>query len=104
MKAKEYAIKFDERLKAGNDKIGALTYVLFEFTKEFSELSVKRGQGSEAALLACFRETEQKYHAFCRLVSDEKTEFKPDGWRAYLKAVHPELWDLITVMILRAQP
>lgn len=103
MKAKDYAAKFDELMETHQDNAVALAYILNDFTREFSDLAVQRGQQSESACLACFREMEQKYHAFCRLVTKETVTFKPDGWRRYLEAIHPALWETIRVMMLRTK-
>jgi hypothetical protein len=101
MKAKEYAVVFDGERAKGHESLEALVIVLHAFTREFCELTTKRGANSESAMLACFKEMEQKYRAFCRLASSDTLEVKPEGWAEYLKQIHPDMWDVILVMQMR---
>lgn len=100
MKAKEYAALYRETAESG-DPEKALLKVLHGFAVELGELLEKRGSRSEAAALGCFREIEQKYHAFARAVSDDKTRFLLGGFRAMIENLYPKLWDLIRTEELR---
>jgi hypothetical protein len=101
MKAKEYAAKYNTEIAAGKEPIDVLIDTLFEFTKEFGKLTLDRGCKTDAAAIACFLETEQKYKAFCRLASSENTELKPDGLRWYIKAIDPVLWEMLEAILLK---
>jgi hypothetical protein len=101
MKAKDYVTLFNDERAKGRESIEALVVVLHGFTREFSELTVSRKAQSESAALACFKEMEQKYRAFCRLASSDTLEVKPEGWAEYLKQIHPDMWDVILVMQMR---
>jgi len=101
MKAKDYAAKFSEEKTQGKESIDCLTTILNDFTREMGQLSESRNVQTDSAVLAIYRELDQKYRAFCRLASTEDCIIKPDGWRFFLQETQPEIWGIIKVMEMR---
>lgn len=100
MKAKEYAAQYTQAVGGGKAPIDALSDALRLLTQEMIELVKSRGARSDSAALACFKDIEQKFHAFARLASTEDTIILPGGFRKYVKISAPELWGAIRTSMM----
>ena len=88
MKAKEYAKKYLNAQAAGKTRHDACTDMLVEFLREISVLTVaRRVQGCDA-LVAVFRELDNKWAAVCAICP----ELPRWGFYGAVEHVQPEVW------------
>ena len=94
LRAKEYA----ERYKAEGETLEALAKVFWDIFKEFKVIADQRKVTTDTATIAIYRELEQKWKAFARLVN-----CNPQGFRELIKQQMPELYGYIHVTELKEQ-
>lgn len=89
MKAKDYVDKFYSKIEAAytskNCDDQLLLEIVVAFTDEAAEIMKSRGVKTLEAQLSIFKELNQKYNKFCRLINTKLGgEFlKENGLRSY---------------------
>lgn len=81
MKAKEYVAKYGDRISCKefigqkcsaeemkNSQLNAISDLMVELNRECVDLQNKRGCKSSSAMLACYKEIEQKWRAIARQI------------------------------------
>ena len=95
MKAKEYAKQYAAALAAGTTKHEACAAILCALLKEVSALTEARHVKCQDALLAVFKELNNKWQAVCAIHSELPTS----GFYSAVEHLMPEVWkDLLFLM------
>ena len=93
MKAKDYAARYN----AAADKHEEMALILADFFLEVGEMAKKRNATVPAAVMAIFRELNQKFKALCELCPD----FHPDYFLRAVQAVNTDSDPKILEMIIK---
>lgn len=98
MKATDYLEKwYDKLVNAGEKENEVLAEIITDFGKELKEIVEQRKAKKGKAIAAIFKEQNQKYNKFCRLVNAKAgvTYLKEDGLKRYWIMKNPQLKELI---------
>jgi hypothetical protein len=92
MKAKEYYDNFVERVSNNMDPDYVLVDTCRQMMVESGEIAKRRHCKVNSAVIAVYKEMEQKYAAFARLVTNSGIlQLREDGLRSFVEITSPDL-------------
>jgi hypothetical protein len=105
MKAKELVIRYhrflskeeevyaDQPADASIDETDAAIGVCFLLGEEIKDLAAIRKTATNSAFIAIFKELDQKFQAFCRLINNPDVD--ASAFRVYLRETFPSIFHRI---------